>query len=73
MTITFPSEACAFTCTRKTYLLLKRQFKNNTSMKGICQDTTHILGRFAGYRKNLSHNRIIDFHWALNHISLKYI
>jgi len=32
----FPSQACAFTCTLKTYLLLKRQFKNNTWMKGIC-------------------------------------
>jgi len=30
MVITFPSEACASTCTWKTYLLLKRQFK------GIC-------------------------------------
>jgi len=28
MTITFPDEACAVTCTRQAYLLLKWQFKN---------------------------------------------
>jgi len=42
-------------------------------MKGICQDTTPISGSFAGYRKKRSHNRMIDLHWALKHISLKYI
>jgi len=73
MTIMFPSKACAFTCTRKTYLLLKRQFKNNTRMKGICQDTTPILGSFADYRKKRSYNRMIDLHWVLKHIALKYI
>jgi len=30
LTITFPGEACAVTCTWKTYELLKRQFKNKT-------------------------------------------
>jgi len=34
----------------KTYLLLKRQFKNITWVKVICQDTT-ILGGFVDYRK----------------------
>jgi len=42
-------------------------------MKGICQDTTPILGRFVDYRKKRSYNRMIDLHWALKHISLKYI
>jgi len=44
-------------------------------MKGICQDTTPILGIFPGYRKKLPvfHNRIIDLHWVLKQISLKYI
>jgi len=42
-------------------------------MKGICQDTTPTLGSFAGYRKQLSHNRIRDLHWVLKHIALKYI
>jgi len=73
MTIMFPCQACAFTCTLKTYLLLKRQFKNNTLMKGICQNTTTNLGSFADYRKKRSYNRMIDLHWALKHIALKYI
>jgi len=42
-------------------------------MKGICQDTTPILGSLADYRKKRSYNRMIDFHWALKHIALKYI
>jgi len=42
-------------------------------MKGICQDTTPILGGFVDYRKKWSYNRIIDLHWALKHIALKYI
>jgi len=58
MTITFPGEACAFTCTWKTYLLLKRQFKNNMWMKGICQDTTPILGSFGSYRNKRSHDKV---------------
>jgi len=70
MTIMFPSKGCAFKCTLKTYLLLKRQFKNNAWMKGICQDTTPILGSFADYRKKRSYNRMIDLHWALKHIAL---
>jgi len=64
MTITFPGEAYAFTCTWKTYLLLKRQLKNNTWMKGIFQDTTPILGSFPGYLEKQSHNRMIDSCWA---------
>ena len=40
-------------------------------MKGICRNTIPILGSFAGYRKKL--NRMIDLHWVLKHISLKYI
>ena len=67
----FPSKACAFTCTWKTYLLLKRQFKNNTWMKRICQNTTPISGSFADYRKKWSYSRMIDLHWALKHIALK--
>ena len=42
-------------------------------MKGICQDTTPILGSLADYRKKRSYNRMIDFHWALKNIALKYI
>jgi len=52
-------------------LLLKRQSKNNTWMKGIYQDT--ISGSFVDYRKKRSYNRVIDLHWALKHFSLKYI
>jgi len=40
-------------------------------MKGICQDTTPILGSFVDYRKK--RYRMIDLHWALKHIALKYI
>jgi len=68
----FPSQACAFTCTRKTYLLLKQQFKNNTWTIGICQDTIPILGSFTDYSKKRSYNRMTDLHWALKHIALKY-
>jgi len=42
-------------------------------MKGICQDTTPILGSFVDYRKKRSYNRVIDLHWASKHIALKYI
>jgi len=42
-------------------------------MKGICQDTTPIVGSCAGYREKGSHNRMIDSHWALKYIGLKYI
>jgi len=42
-------------------------------MKGICQDTTPILGRFADCRKKRSYNRMIHLHWALQHIALKCI
>ena len=42
-------------------------------MKGISQDTTPILGSFVDYRKKRSHNRMIDLHWAVKHIALKYI
>jgi len=70
MTIMFPSQTCAFKCTLKTYLLLKRQFKNNTWMKGICQGTTPILGSFVYYCKKRSYNRMIALHWALKHIAL---
>jgi len=42
-------------------------------MKGICQDTTPILGSSAGYRKKWSHYRMIDSDWTLKHIALKYI
>jgi len=42
-------------------------------MKGICQDATFILGSSAGYREKPSHIRLIDSHWALKHISVKYI
>ena len=66
----FPSQTCAFKCTLKTYLLLKRQFKNNTWMKGICQDTTPILGSFVYYCKKRSYNRMIALHWAFKHIAL---
>jgi len=52
MTIMFPSQACAFTCTIKTYLLLKPQFKNNTRMKGMCQNTSPILGSFVDCHEN---------------------
>ena len=31
-------------------------------MKGICQDTTSILGNFVDYRKKRSHNRMVDLH-----------
>ena len=62
MTITFPSKACALICTWKNYLLLKRQFTSQTWMKGICQDTTSILGSSAGYPEKRSHNRMIDSH-----------
>ena len=61
MTIMFPNQACEFTCTGKFRLLLKQQFKSNTGMKGICQNTTPILGSFADYRKKRS-NRMIDLH-----------
>jgi len=47
--------------------------KNKTWMKGICQDATFILGSSAGYREKPSHIRLIDSHWALKHISVKYI
>jgi len=68
MTITFPSEACAFTFTWKTDLLLTRQFKNKGWMKAMCQDTTPILGCSAVYCGKHSQNRKIDSHWALKHI-----
>jgi len=42
-------------------------------MKGICQDTTPILGSFVHYSKKRSYNRMIDLHCALKHIALKYI
>jgi len=42
-------------------------------MKGICQGTTPTLGSFADYRKKRSYNCIMDLHWALKHIALKYI
>jgi len=42
-------------------------------MKGICQDTTPILSRFADHRDKRSYNRMIDLHRALKHIALKYI
>ena len=35
-------------------------------MKSVCQDTTPILGIFAGYRKKQSHNHMIESHWALS-------
>ena len=35
-------------------------------MKGIFQDTTPILGTFAGYLEKQSHNRMIYSHGALN-------
>jgi len=42
-------------------------------MKGICQDTTPIVGCFVDYRKKRSYNSTIDLHWALKQIALKYI
>jgi len=42
-------------------------------MKGICQDTTPTLGSLADYRKKWPYNRMIDVHWALQHIALKCI
>ena len=42
-------------------------------MKGICQDTTPILGSFVDYRKKRSYARVIDLHLALKHFALKYI
>ena len=42
-------------------------------MKGIYQDTNPILGSFVVYRERQSHDRMIDSHWALNDIALKYI
>jgi len=59
MTITFPNEACAVTCAWKTYLLLKRHFKNKIRMNGICYDITLILGSSDGYRENdlIMHDR----------------
>jgi len=47
--------------------------KNKTSLKVICQDNTPILGGSTGYRAKRSHYRMIDSHWALKHIALKYI
>jgi len=41
-------------------------------MKGICQDTTPISGSYAGCREKRSRSRMIDSHWALKHIGLKY-
>jgi len=42
-------------------------------MKGICRDTTPILGSFSHFRNKRSYNRMMDLHWALMHIALKYI
>jgi len=42
-------------------------------MKGIYQDTTPISGSCVDYRKKRSYKRMIDLHWALKHIVLKYI
>jgi len=42
-------------------------------MKGICQNTTPILGSFADSREKRSYNRVIDLHWALKYFALKYI
>jgi len=42
-------------------------------MKGICQDTTPILGSFVDYRKKRSYNRMTDSDWVSKHIALKYI
>ena len=38
-------------------------------MKGICQDTTPVVGSSAGYREKQSHNRMIDSRWALSILS----
>ena len=43
--------------TCKAYLLLKRQLKNKTWMKGICYDITSTLDSSAGYREKRSHYR----------------
>jgi len=64
MTITFSDEACAAACTWKTHLLLKRQFKNKTRLKGICHDITPISGNSAGHREKRSDNCTIDSQWA---------
>ena len=42
-------------------------------MKGICQDTTLILGTFVDHRRKRSYNRMVDSHWALKYIALKCI
>jgi len=44
MTITFPDEACAVTCTWKTHLLLKRQLKNKSMKK------SHLLCHYSHFR-----------------------
>jgi len=57
----------------KDLFIAEATIQNNTWMKGICYDTTPILGSFADYRKKRSYNRMIDLHWAFKHIALKYI
>jgi len=42
-------------------------------MKDIYQDTTLISGGSADYRVKRSYNRMRYSHWALKHITLKYI
>jgi len=59
MTIKFPDDACAITCTWKAYLLLKRQFKNKKQMNEIFYDITPILGSSADYCEKRSHDRMV--------------
>ena len=74
MTIMFPSQACAFTCKWKTYLLLKPQSKNNTWMKGICQDIILGSGVFKG-RRTRHLPRATPFWgppWGVTHVMFPY-
>jgi len=57
MTITFPDDACAVTCTLKSHLCLTRQFKTKKMNKDICCEITSISGSSAFYRENnLNHD-----------------
>ena len=65
---------CIYMKNLKNLFIAEATFRNKTWKKGICQDTTPILGSSPSYRETRSHiNRMIDSHWALKLIAIKCI
>jgi len=66
MMVTFPSEACAFTCTWKDVFIAEAAIQKQHVNKRYFPGHYSHFSSFAGYLEKQSHNRMTDSHWALS-------